>query len=200
MKRRPGVILLIPSAREYDRGLRRGIVEYAQAHGPWTFYEEPPGYLQRLTPRQRLRSMRAWNANGIILLQNRLAEVKSLSIPMVVAIGTRKLGKGTNQLLCANEEIGRMGAATLLALGLRHFAYCGFAGLEFSDNRALGFTKAIQEAGLWTDSYSSTTPHHLAESWYTEQKLLARWLRSLPKAAAVMACNDDRARMLAEAC
>lgn len=165
MKRTPGVILLIPSAREFDRGLRRGIVEYAQTHGPWTFYEEPPGYLQGLAPRQRLRSMRAWNADGIILLQDRLAEVKSLRIPMVVSIGTRKLGPAYNQVVCANEAIGRMGAAAILGLGLRHFAYCGLSGLEFSDNRAFGFTRAIQDAGYEALTYSSPT-QHLGRSWY----------------------------------
>ncbi|MGI9070454.1 MAG: substrate-binding domain-containing protein [Bryobacteraceae bacterium] len=199
MRHAPGVILLIPSAREFDRGLRRGIVKYAQAHGPWVFYEEPPAYLQSLGPRQRLRKMRAWKAQGIILLQNTLREVDELSIPTVVAIGTRKLGKGANQLLCANEEIGRVGGETFLALGLRNFAYCGLAGLEFSDNRALGFTQVIQQGGTSVHSYSSTTPH-LAESWYAEQKQLARWLSLLPKPIGVMACNDDRARMLAEAC
>jgi len=112
MKRPPGVVLLIPSAREFDRGLRRGIVEYAQAHGPWTFYEEPPGYLQGLAPRQRLRSMRAWNADGIILLQDRLAEVKPLGIPMVVSIGTRKLGPAYSQVVCANESAGTRRKAT----------------------------------------------------------------------------------------
>ena len=62
MKQPPGVILLIPSAREFDRGLRRGIVEYAQVHGPWTFHEEAPPYLQSLTRRQHLQNMRKWNA------------------------------------------------------------------------------------------------------------------------------------------
>lgn len=199
MKRSPGVILLIPSAREFDRGLRRGIVQYAQAHGPWTFFEEPPGYLQGLARRQRLRSVRAWRADGVILLQDRLAEVESLGIPMVVSIGTRKLRPAFNQIMCANEAIGRMGAAALLGLGLRHFAYCGLSGLEFSDNRALGFTRAIQEAGYQATTYSPAT-QHLALSWYEEQKQLARWLVSLPKPAGLMACNDDRARMFGDVC
>ena len=37
MKPPKGVILLIPSAREFDRGLRRGIFEYAHAHGALEF-------------------------------------------------------------------------------------------------------------------------------------------------------------------
>ena len=193
------MILLIPSAREFDRGLRRGIVKYAQTHGPWIFHEESPPYLQTLTPRQRLRSMRKWNAQGTIVVQSRLAEVKSLCIPTVVSIETRRLDRSYYQVVCADEEIGRMGARTLAGLGLRHFAYCGLDGLVFSDNVRAGFVRGIQEAGHSVSLYSSSTKN-LGQSWYTEERQLARWLSALPKPSGLMACNDDRARMLAEIC
>ena len=73
MKRLKKVILLIASAREYDRGVLRGIVEYAQIHGPWIFYEEPPSYLKPPGAAQRLEHMRNWKADGIIAPQTRAA-------------------------------------------------------------------------------------------------------------------------------
>jgi len=199
MRHLPSVILLIPAAREFDRGLRRGIVEYGKNHGPWTFYEEVPAYLHGLTPSQRLRSMRAWKADGVILLQDRLAEVKPLGIPMVVSIGTRRLGKGYTEIVCDNEAIGKLGATTLLGLGLRHFGYCGLSGLEFSDHRAASFLRTIESAGREAHHYSHQASHP-ERSWYDEQKQLARWLGGLPKPAGILACNDDRARMLSEVC
>lgn len=199
LKKAKSVILLIPSAREFDRGVRRGIFEYAHAHGPWNFYEEAPEYLQRLPPSHRLRHMRNWNADGMIVVQSRYAEVKSLGIPTVVAIGTRTLNKTFSQMVCADQDIGRAGARILLGLGLRNFAYCGLEGLEFSDNRGLGFKRAIEQAGCTAAVYSSST-QHLGQSWYIEQKLLARWLLELRKPAGLMACNDDRARIIAETC
>lgn len=199
MKSSPGLILLIPAAREFDRGLRRGIVAYAQGHGPWVFYEEAPPYLQRLNPRQRLANMRRWNAQGMLVVQSRFAEVRSLRIPTVVAIGTHLLGEEYCQIICANKEIGRMGARTLAGIGLRNFAYCGLEGLEFSDNRAAGFQQAIHEAGYSAHIYSSPA-RDLGQSWYAEERQLARWLAALPKPAGLMACNDDRARMLADIC
>jgi LacI family transcriptional regulator len=84
-------------------------------------------------------------------------------------------------------------------LGVRHFAYCGLRGLEFSDNRALGFTNAIREAGLDAVVYAPQA-QHAGQSWYAEQKHIAKWLASLPKPVGLMACNDDRARMLGEIC
>jgi LacI family transcriptional regulator len=193
------VILLIPSAREFDRGLRRGIFEYAHTHGPWVFHEEAPPYLQRLSPAQRLRHMTGWNAQGMIVVQSRFAEVKALRIPTVIAIGTHTLPTSVSQVVCADEQIGRVGANTLIGLGLRQFAYCGLEGLAFSDNRGHGFKQAVDKAGFSASVYTSST-QHLGQSWYVEQKLLARWLTDLRKPIGLMACNDDRARMVAEIC
>lgn len=193
------MILLIPSGREFDRGLRRGIVRYAQAHGPWIFHEEEPGYLRGISRRQRLRNFAAWNASGAIGHQKRLAEVTSLSIPMVAVIETRKLGKDANQICCANLEIGKTAAETLVALGLRHFAFCGLRGLEFSEGRQLGFVKAIEKAGHRAEVYGSNS-RNLAQSWYMEERQLSRWLLGLPKPIGLAACNDDLGRRITELC
>jgi LacI family transcriptional regulator len=143
--------------------------------------------------------MRAWKADGIILRQERLAEGRALGIPMIISSISRNLGPRYKQILVASEAAGQMGATALLSLGLRHFGYCGLRGLEFSDNRGLGFERAIREAGHEAITYSPLA-QHLGQSWYHELKHLARWLQSLPKPAGLMACNDDRARMLVQIC
>jgi LacI family transcriptional regulator len=199
MKLHPAVILLVPSAREFDRGLRRGIVAYAHAHGPWIFHEELPSYIKTFTARERVRGIRKWDAQGAIVLQGRLADVKRLRIPTVVSIETRRLDGSYFQIVCANEEVGRLGARTLARLGLRHFAYFGLDGLEFSDNRRAGFLQGTQEAGFSAAIYSSSR-RTLGRSWYTEERQVSRWLSSLPKPTGLMACNDDRARTVAEVC
>lgn len=193
------VILLIPAFQEYDRAIRRGIIEYAKTHGPWTFYEEAPEYLWALTPRQRLRNMRVWNATGILVGYGRYAAVRSLRLPTVVAMGTRHLDENHFQIVTADREIGQMGARTLLGLGLRHFAYCGLGGMRFSDDRSAGFRQGIEDVGYSVDFYSSTL-RNPADYWNKETKQLANWLAALPKPAGLMACNDDRARMLLEIC
>jgi LacI family transcriptional regulator len=193
------VILLIPAVQEYHRALRRGIIEYAETHGPWMFYEEAPAYLHSLTPRQRLRNMRGWNAKGILVGNSRFAEVKSLRIPMVVAMGTRRMDESYFEIVTADREIGRLGASTFLGLGLRHFAYCGLEGLSFSDDRGAGFIEKIQEAGNSVDLYSSSI-RNPRDYWYADTKQLARWLSALAKPTGLMGCNDDRARMLVDIC
>jgi LacI family transcriptional regulator len=199
VKQHPRVILLIPAVQEYDRALRRGIIEYAETHGPWAFYEEAPAYLRSLTPRQSLRIIRGWNAKGILVGHGRFADARSLRIPMVVAMGTRRLGESYFEVVTADREIGQMGASTFIGLGFRHFAYCGLAGLSFSDDRGLGFIQKIQEAGYSVDLYSSPIRDPRAY-WYAETKRIAGWLSTLAKPSGLMACNDDRARMLVDIC
>jgi len=92
-----------------------------------------------------------------------------------------------------------MGAATLMASGLQRFAYSGFAGLEFSECREVAFAATLQEAGHHPQVYSPPPPLP-GRPWNAEQPDLAAWLQSLPKPVGIMACNDDRARMLAEMC
>jgi LacI family transcriptional regulator len=195
----PRVILLIPAVQEYDRALRRGIIDYAERHGPWTFHEDAPDYLGSLTSRQRLRNMRRWNANGILVGYGRWAEIKSLRLPAVVAMGTRRLDENHFQIVTADRDIGQMGASSFLGLGLRHFAYCGLEGLKFSDDRSVGFIQKLRDAGYSVDLYSSAI-RNPCDYWYAETRQLARWLSGLPRPTGLMACNDDRARMLVEIC
>jgi len=199
MKHPPKVILLIPSAREYDRGVLRGVVEYAHIHGPWTFYEEPPPYLQAVSSQHRLARMQEWQADGLIALQNRMAEVRALRLPTVIVVGTRRLRKNQLQLVSDNKSIGRMAAEYLLGLGLRHFAYCGLAGMEWSENRRSAFCARIGEAGRTVQAYSAPRLGP-GESWYMEEMQLGNWLEALPRPVGLLACNDDRARMIAEIC
>ena len=46
MPKIPKVILLIETSHSYGRQLLRGIAKYSALHGPWTFYRQPPFYIQ----------------------------------------------------------------------------------------------------------------------------------------------------------
>lgn len=193
------IILLIPAAREADRGIRRGIIEYSQIHGPWTFYEEPPLYIGWLTSAQRVAHMREWGATGAIALQNRISEIQSLRLPTVAVNGNGDTSRVSCQVVCNDEEIGQLAASEFHNLGLRHFAYCGLTGVRFSDRRRDAFVKALKDSGCETSVYAPSL-RYSAKSWYTEEQSLALWLQSLEKPVGLMACNDDRARGVADIC
>jgi LacI family transcriptional regulator len=193
------VILLIPSAREYERGLLRGIVEYAQIHGPWIFYEDPPAYLSPRGGKQRLLHMRAWNAGGMIVAQTRAHEIKALRVPSVILCGIKRLPDGVCQVRADNEAIGEMAVDHLRGLGLAHFAYCGLAGMQWSVERGDAFQYHAKKLGSVVCVYAPSQ-RRSGETWYTEESRLGDWLMKLPKPVGLFTCNDDRARMIAEIC
>lgn len=199
MKRMRKVILLIPSGREFDRGVLRGIIEYSHIHGPWIFYEEPPPYLRASKYKQRLAHMQDWQADGVIAQESSRMEIKDLKLPTIVMCSTHHLPSKTFQLQNDNEAIGRMAADHFLGLGFKHLAYCGLHGMEWSTLRAKAFSQHAAKAGIETSLYQPFTPRP-GESWYIEEKHLGNWLATLPKPIGLMACNDDRARMVAEIC
>jgi LacI family transcriptional regulator len=189
----------MPSAREYDRGILRGILDYAHIHGPWIFYEEPPNYLHPPSRTQRINHMRKWKADGLITHQDLQKEIRALRLPTITMIATHRLSAGKYQVICDNRNIGRMAADHLLGLGLRQFAFCGLKGMEWSAERCAGFTQRIRESASPAHVYAHPGGRS-GESWYTEEKHLGNWLKALPKPIGLMACNDDRARMVAEIC
>lgn len=199
MKTLKKVILLIPSAREYDRSLLRGIANYAQIHGPWSFYEEPPSYLKPPAPRQRLEHMRAWKADGLIAPQTRQAEIEALRLPTITLCGVFHPPPTVYQVRSGNEAIGTIAADYLRGLGLKQLAYCGLGGMEWSAIRGEALRRQAALDGIPTFMYAQAELRS-GESWFTEEVPLGDWLESLPKPIGLLACNDDRARMVAGIC
>lgn len=100
----------------------------------------------------------------------------------------------------------RIAAAHLLERGFRQFAYCGFVGTLYSDERSRVFNEVIERAGFRCFTYES--PRHLRgrhpetaeiEGRGGEEHVL-RWLRKLPRPIGLMACNDARGQQVLNAC
>jgi len=109
---------------------------------------------------------------------------------------------GLVNVVTDSDGIGRMAAEHLLACGFRHFAYCGIHrnGIEatpWSALRERSFVRIVSQRGYSCSVYKETSPD---ESWHKERHAIAQWLLALPKPLGVMACNDDRAQEVLEAC
>ncbi|HTA29239.1 MAG TPA: XylR family transcriptional regulator [Candidatus Cybelea sp.] len=199
MSRIPKVLLLVESSRGSGRSLLRGIANYAHHHGPWSCYWEPGG-LEKVWP--KLRSL---DVDGIILRDvDKLEEVLAFGIPAVVIGHGRKEVSGLVNVVTDSEAIGQMAAEHLLACGFKQFAYCGTCldanrDVSWSQLRRQSFAKRIQQAGFDYCDFSFAQPSE-SSSWPQELGALSSWLQSLPKPLGLMACNDDRACQLMEAC
>ena len=200
----PTVALFIESSRASGRSLLLGIAAYARHHGPWAFYWEPGG-LENAS--RRLESL---DVDGIILRDVEVLEqVLPRIIPTIVVGHSRREVRGFSNVITDSEMISRFAAEHLIDCGFRDFAFVGYEGNPWSDERRDVFVKFISKAGYQTQLYSIATVRVPAREpfqdareipWKTEQTIMANWLKQLPLPIGIMACNDDRAEKLIEAC
>lgn len=190
------VALLIEENREIGRSLLRGIAQYSRVHGPWVFYRETPFY-EKLTAGERFRRIREWKPDGIIMReQGRMdTELLNLEVPLVFSGHRRGPVPGIPNILGDDRQIGTMAADDLLQRGFRHFGFCGFKNMWWSEDRGRYFAGRVESAGFHVDVCEQS-----ANRSSPDLKELTDWIRSLPRPCAVFACTDDLCRQLAEAC
>ncbi len=200
------VVLLVESSRAYGRGCLLGIASYMQAHGTWQVL-----HIERALSENVPAVVGAWNADGLlsrIADQQTMDAVSALQLPTVDLLGYYQPTEGavldTDPVACAE-----LAAKHFLNRGFRHFAFCGYTGLTFSDQRVEQFINTLATLGKSVHVYKSpgqlqagkavttTSREAFAE---TEDNHVAAWLASLPKPIAIFACNDIRGRQVLSAC
>jgi LacI family transcriptional regulator len=194
----PKVALLLESSRAAGRALIKGVADYSHHHGRWSFYWEPGG-LETALP--KLKSL---NLQGIILRDvAQLDEVLGFGIPAVVVGHSQSEVPGMINVVTDSAAIGRLGAEHLLGCGFKHFAFCGRGNLPtenvtWSKLREDSFRQRLQEAGMDCQKYYAVVSGD--RFWPQERRAMIRWLRSLSRPCGLLACNDDMAKEVLEAC
>jgi LacI family transcriptional regulator len=167
-----------------------GIFQYSNLHGPWLFYIQPEAY--RESKEQTYKWIKGLDADGIIgHIQE--ADIVKMVIKMGLPTIINGIVKPTLKTFSKEYEqkvIGRMAAKYFLERGFKNFAYCGFDGMAWSKHRGEYFGNAAAESGFETHFYWQPKAK-LFRTTGKERNNLAKWLGSLPKPIAVMACNDD---------
>ncbi|HOM99519.1 MAG TPA: DNA-binding transcriptional regulator [Acidobacteriota bacterium] len=194
MKRFPHVLLLVESSRSSGRELLRGIADYARLHGPWSFYWEPRG-LETAVPR-----LRDWRPDGVIM---RDFDPDDQTIPRgvpAISVGhSRDQVPGVVSIVSSSEAIADMAFDHLVDCGLRCFGYCGYRDKPWSMRRQKRFACRVKDSGYPLFEYEPP-PNLAASNWDEELPQLVQWVDALPKPIGLMACNDDRAQQVSEAC
>ncbi|MBN1125405.1 MAG: DNA-binding transcriptional regulator [Sedimentisphaerales bacterium] len=191
----PKVILLVETSTSYGRSLLRGIARYANLHGPWMIYREPPFYMDFRGWKKIKQRLLEWGANGLIIREpQRHKEMINMKVPLIVSPNQIP---GQSAIVTDYEEIGKMAAEHFLERGFKNFAYCGYDEMIWSRNRLKGFQKTLAQKGLEVHVYNRPKAANL-RLWENEQSRLAQWLKDLPKPIGLMACNDDRAQNIVE--
>lgn len=197
------IVLLINPSREYTRHLLSGFGQYARLHTLWTFYR-PLGFDEAACEGKIIPFLRRLKPDGVFMREPpEIDRIIKMGVPIVCVPYTQEQVPGVINLLSDHEAVGKTAGRHLLDRGLRHFAYCGFDDWWWSRRRRDSFCAEVNRAGFPTDVY--VAPYAKSRSrrpsgWDEEMRSVGTWLAALPKPVGVMACNDDRAEVVLNAC
>lgn len=194
------IILLLDFAEEYSKCLLKGISKYSAEHGHWSFCRMPLYYRETLGAKGILNWAKDWKAHGIIgQLYNEMENDLYQSPIPVIAQDFKERFRFIPNITGQYRETGKLGAAYFLNKGYTQFAFYGFNNIVWSRERAEGFESAVNQAGFHVHYFE----HKKARStdiWYYKSNSLSKWLKSLPKPIALMACDDNQGVHITEAC
>lgn len=201
----PRVLLLIESSRAYGRGCLMGIASYTRSHGQWNVIHLERGLeedVPSIVTEQRF--------DGVIARIETLKiaeEIEQLNIPTVDLRGvfTPRNGVSFNTDAAASAS---MAFDHFRERGFQNFGFCGYEGVDFSDERGRHFGKICRESGFENHAYpTGLTAEPNSQSVFGDTLLreatgefhaveLLHWLHAVPKPIGIFACNDVRGRQL----
>ncbi len=202
MATRRHIALLIETSRAYGRGLLRGVTNYVHANGRWSVY------LQERAPGEPLAPwFHDWRGDGIIARIESLAMAEAIREKGLPVVDLRGLYDLHMPLIETNDRaVAEMAYEHLAERGFQRFAYCGFAGANYSERRLKYFPPLAEQSGYRCDVYLSPAPAASAETLISEQSALlfehemVRWLQELPKPIGMMCCNDICGQQVLNGC
>jgi LacI family transcriptional regulator len=200
MRSKLQVAVLVKSDRYCHREVVAGVARYMRGAQRWSVYLEDERASQ-------MPDLRSWRGHGIIadLDDPAIARaVTGLKIPVVGFGGftePAQVNPSVPYVASDSDEMGRIAAEHLMACGLEHFAYLGAPRHRYnywSERRAAAFTARLARAGR--ACHMLTSRYRSARRWEALQQSLCAWIDTLPRPIGILACNDDHARYLLEAC
>lgn len=201
--RRPRVALLVESSRAYGRRALSGVARYIREHGHWSIFFQEQSFCDDLPP-----WLETWKGDGIITRvenRNMTHVIQRLRAPAVYLRNVPADVKMPS-VLTDNAAVAQMAFDHLQERNFRHFAFCGYNGADYSDERRDGFVQCVTGAGLLCHVFAGRKQPHAASTVKHEEEGLkdgeavARWIWELPKPVGLMACNDMRGQQVLNAC
>ena len=193
------VLLLLEIQKGYGRSFLEGVLEYAQSGEPWTCWLTD-GFSE-----QSLKEIRNWKGSGIIGIIDTPEVEQALLEANVPTVGVDMVA----EQLAQNNPLSRFssisaGCDIAVRMAIDHlrdkrsmnFGYVGMDEYPWSQRRSEAFCQYLQQQNLAAFVYSC--PENTTKR--EEVPLLGRWLTEIPGPCGIICCNDDRGRMVLEAC
>lgn len=196
------IALLVESSRAHGRIILLGVAAYARRRSGWLLHH------QERVLGDTADWLKQWRGDGIIArIENRrlLDQILAKKLPTVDLLGLHDV-EGVPVVRSDDRAVARLALDHLWASGLEHYAFCGFAGVVYSDLRGTAFVDELRARGREAHVYlgpatrrgTLTSSIEMKNLLHTDE--LRAWIKSLPKPVGVMTCNDLRAQQLLNAC
>jgi len=195
------LILLTDFTESYAHKLLKGIMDYSKKHEPWVLCRMPPAFRQQYGIEGILSWAKKWKADAIIAQFDSVDNVDLFRENGIVALAQDYKSRfSTIPNITSDYKLtGKMVADFFLQRGFKNFAFFGYKNACWSQERCEGFKDEITKFGFQKNFYAFHN-QKLEELWYYKQHPVSKWLKSLPKPIALMACDDTQGQIITEIC
>ena len=194
------LLFITDFTEQFAYRLLRGILDYSKETEPWAVCKMPPIFKRDIGIEGLVEWAVQWQADVVIAQFDPDDDVSLFRKNGIVAIAQDYIRKFDNipNITADYDSTGAMAARRFLSRGFQNFAFLGYKGVCWSEERCDGFCKALQKAGV--KQIFVNDRQHIDSLWYSDYSGLGDWLRSLPKPIAIMACDDNQGNVLLQAC
>ena len=186
----------------YARGLLLGIARYAHDTGQaWSLCRLPLSIRDKCGIEAVIDWALRMRADAVIGQFYNTDNVELFARNGIIAVAQDFKARFTTipNITGPHYRAGQMGAEYFLKKGFRHFAFYGTRGIVWSDERYQGFRETVRRANP-EFTFSALRNTSQTDLWLYDPIQLTTWLQSLPKPVAIMACDDNQAYHITEAC
>jgi len=188
------VAILIELTNTYSRGLLQGVVEYIRERRNWDYQ-----LVEERWGENPLPWISHWDGDGIIarIESPEIAEAVELTGLPAVNVSPSNLLPSIDCLGTDNQEMAKLAFEHFLERGFKRFAFCCDPRFCWAVEREELFSKKVRESGYSCDVFRIPTETYDPDE---QTNAIVEWIKSLPKATAIMACYDRLGREVLEAC
>ncbi|MCQ2185160.1 MAG: substrate-binding domain-containing protein [Bacteroidales bacterium] len=195
------VVLMTDFSEAYANKIIKGLASYSFERNPIVLCKMPMSVYASGGIEKVLEFAVKWKADAII---GQFHEKENLDIfkqngIIVVSQDYRVRFKGITNITADYVEQGREAARYFIKQGVRNFGFYGLSGMVWSDERRDGFLAEISKS-VSGATVSITERSSMDEIWWYDLSKLTAWLKSLIKPVAILACDDNMAFHIIEAC
>jgi LacI family transcriptional regulator len=191
------VALLVETSRTFGREILAGVNRYIAEHEHWSVFVE-----LRALDSQVPRWLASWRGDGIIARTGTAAMADAIAATGLPGVELRasKLPHKLPFVGVDNRDLGQFVAEHFIDNGFTNFAVFDLDTERYFEERRDNFRAVLASRGHACHEHHAARQGERPTDWERQQAEIARWVASLPKPVGIMACTDQLAFWLLDAC